>query len=263
MASSSFLLNPLEEDSTSSFRFTGQYLSPLDNGSSSEVSPVINDSLSTAEDQIGWPVASVVITHEVIDEAGRSHAIELASGSFLNGSLDLSGEIEEMASKSGSASKKDRSLTDDITRLLNKVLNIQLQNLKQFASEEEDPINRLLALELARKILPPSTIKCQEIVELYDQFATLLDSDVVARRVTPARNRIAAFLTRTENTTGILLGETYPKTTLNATTGSDSAHERTSENSVESAMGGGLNGHKFTKASLRFLQKFTQTLTED
>ncbi|MYD46356.1 MAG: TlpA family protein disulfide reductase [Gammaproteobacteria bacterium] len=95
VASCAFLLNAVEEDSTSSFRITGQYLTPSDFGSSSDVSPVTDDSVSTAEDQTGWPVASVVVTHEVIDEAGQSHAIELATGSFLNGSLDLSGEIEE------------------------------------------------------------------------------------------------------------------------------------------------------------------------
>ncbi|MYD46354.1 MAG: TlpA family protein disulfide reductase [Gammaproteobacteria bacterium] len=119
-----------------------------------------------------------------------------------------------VASKSGSSSKKDGSPTDDFTRLFNRVFDIQLKNLKRFALEEEDPLNRLLALELARKILPPGTIKYQEIIELYDQFAKLLDSDVVARRVTPARNRIAAFLTRTENNANLVVGNHVPEFSL-------------------------------------------------
>ena len=119
-----------------------------------------------------------------------------------------------VASKSGSSSNKDGSPTEDFMQLWDEAFDIQLKNLKQFASEAQDPLNRLLALELARKILPPHSIKYPEIIALYDELATLLDSDLVERRVTPARNRIAAFLKRTENHANLIVGNLVPEFSL-------------------------------------------------
>ena len=119
-----------------------------------------------------------------------------------------------VASKSGSSSNKDGSPTEDFMQLWDEAFDIQLKNLKQFASEAQDPLDRLLALELARKILPPGSIKYQEIIALYDELAILLDSGLVERRVTPARNRIAAFLTRTENNANLVVGNQVPEFSL-------------------------------------------------
>lgn len=109
----SFFIHAAEEDSTSSFRITGEYLTPSDDESSTEVSPAKDETKLAAEDQSGWPAASVVVTHEVSDEAGQSHAIELANGSFVNGNLDLSGEIEEATTVTITVSRDggDASLT--------------------------------------------------------------------------------------------------------------------------------------------------------
>ena len=119
-----------------------------------------------------------------------------------------------VASKSGPSSNKDGSPTEDFMQLWDEAFDIQLKNLKQFASEAQDPLDRLLALELARKILPPGSIKYPEIIALYDELATLLDSDLVERRVTPARNRIAAFLKRTENNANLIVGNLVPEFSL-------------------------------------------------
>ena len=124
-----------------------------------------------------------------------------------------------VASKSGSSSNKDGSPTEDFMQLWDEAFDIQLKNLKQFASEAQDPLDRLLALELARKILPPGSIKYQEIIALYDELATLLDSDLVQRRVTPARNRIAAFLKRTENNVNLVVGKQVPEFSLTSQEG--------------------------------------------
>ena len=76
-------LNVVGEESNTQFKITGEYLTPED------------DTTSIADTQIGWSAASVIITHEILTDEGDTEVIDLASGQFVNGRVELSGEIEE------------------------------------------------------------------------------------------------------------------------------------------------------------------------
>ena len=116
-----------------------------------------------------------------------------------------------LESKKDSHVTKTGRVSDEFFELFKKSEEIKRKNLKNLAWESKDPLDSLLALELARKILVPGTLDYNDIIGMYDKLATLLDPDLVSRRVTPARNRIAAFLRRSKNATELGLGETVPE----------------------------------------------------
>ena len=105
-------------------------------------------------------------------------------------------------------------LDEDFVELLQRSEGMKEKNLKRLAWESKDPLDSLLALELARGILAPGTLDTNEVIALYDRFAKSLDQDVVARRVTPARNRLNALLQRTANNKKLQPGQQVPELVL-------------------------------------------------
>ena len=91
-------LNAEGEESHAPFKITGEYLTPSATDSSTEISASEDDTTSTTDTEIGWPAASVVITHEISTDEGDTEVIELASGQFVDGKVELSGEITEPTS---------------------------------------------------------------------------------------------------------------------------------------------------------------------
>ena len=105
-------------------------------------------------------------------------------------------------------------LDEDFVRLWQRSEGMKEKYLKQAAWESKDPLDSLVALELARGILAPGTLDTIEVIALYDRLAKSLDQDVVARRVTPARNRLDALLQRTANNKKLQPGQQVPEIVL-------------------------------------------------
>ena len=76
-------------------------------------------------------------------------------------------------------------LDEDFVRLWQRSEGMKEKYLKQAAWESKDPLDSLLALELARGILAPGTLDTIEVIALYDRLAKSLDQDVVARELRP------------------------------------------------------------------------------
>ena len=89
-----FSLNTVGEESNTQFKITGEYLTPSAEDQS-EISASEDDTTSATDTEIGWPAASVIITHEISTDESDTEVIELASGRFVDGKVKLSGEIEE------------------------------------------------------------------------------------------------------------------------------------------------------------------------
>ena len=90
-------LNAEGEESNTQFKITGEYLTPSSNDLSTEVSASEDDTTSTTDTEIGWLTAFVVVTREITNDEGDTDVVELAKGQFDDGRVELSGEIEELA----------------------------------------------------------------------------------------------------------------------------------------------------------------------
>ena len=88
-----------EEVSKTSFTITGKYLTP------SVDDP--EQSIADGKSQEGWSTASVSVSHEVINDDGVSELVEIVSGVFVDGTVELAGEVIEPTTLSISVSKND------------------------------------------------------------------------------------------------------------------------------------------------------------
>ena len=113
-----------------------------------------------------------------------------------------------------SAVNPNGSMSDEFNELARQWERINEDNLRALAWESLQPLDSLLGLELARKILRPGTLDSEEVIDLYDKLAESLDQDVVSRRVIPARDRLAAFLQKRANYEKLVEGEKVADITL-------------------------------------------------
>lgn len=92
------------------------------------------------------------------------------------------------------------------------LLRLKTEALEAIASNSEDPMDVLLAMELGAYGYNSDNIK--KSVPLYDEIATILDKELVARRVTPARDDIASFIEKDEKDKSLVPGQVAPNFTL-------------------------------------------------
>ena len=93
----------------------------------------------------------------------------------------------------------------DLVRKLNR---IRYESLRRIARNAKDPIDVLLAMELK------AYWGKAEALPIYDSLAESLDSDLVLRRVTHARNNHAIHLATIGTDESLAIGEEVPKFTL-------------------------------------------------
>lgn len=96
---------------------------------------------------------------------------------------------------------------------------IQEEAMQNFVNDWDNPINVLLAMELGA--IPSYAENREDAFPIYDKLAELLDPEVVAQRVTPARDRLVAVIEREENDSTLLQGQKVPEFTLANAEGED------------------------------------------
>ena len=91
----------------------------------------------------------------------------------------------------------------------------QAEKLQALAHDLDNPMRALLAIELGA--IPDQA----EQIEAYDKLASVLDEQVVARRITPVRDRTVARLESQDNDKSLIPGQKAPAFTLASIDGSD------------------------------------------
>lgn len=106
-------------------------------------------------------------------------------------------------------------------KLFLKLVKLRSDSLEDIAKNSEDPIDILLAMELGAYGYNSDNIK--ESVPLYDKVATMLDEELVARRVTPAREDRVSFIEADEADKRLVPGQIAPQFALPTLDGSENA----------------------------------------
>lgn len=91
--------------------------------------------------------------------------------------------------------------------------------MQNFLNDWDNPINVLLTMELGA--IPSYGENREDAFPIYDKLAELLDPEIVAQRVTPARDRLAYVIEREENDSTLLQGQKVPEFTLANAEGED------------------------------------------
>ena len=112
------------------------------------------------------------------------------------------------ASSGEGATNAAEEETPKYQELSRKLSRLRYDFLHDVASNAEDPIDALLALELG------AYRGQEEGLPIYDSLAKSLDKDLVARRVTHARNEHAIYIARTVNDRSLTVGKKAPDFTL-------------------------------------------------
>lgn len=102
----------------------------------------------------------------------------------------------------------DTAQEDKYRELGRKLIRMRSASLEDIASNAEDPIDALLALELG------AYWGKEEALPVYDRLADSLDEDLVARRVTHSRNSHASNLARRGIDGSLVVGKSAPDFTL-------------------------------------------------
>lgn len=97
----------------------------------------------------------------------------------------------------------------EVQEALSKIRNDALEELAQNAT---DPFKTLLALELGA--FGYSSDNKDQAIRIYDELAPKLDEDIVARRLTPERDRLVASMEIEENDKGLVPGQRAPEFSL-------------------------------------------------
>jgi len=122
--------------------------------------------------------------------------------------------------------KKSRSL--DLYIKMYDVRNAALQNI---AMSTENPFDALLALELDPFIVIGAHTPSSAALPIYNKLMTVLDDDLVRRRVRPARDALARSVARDANKTTLIPGQKAPSFTLPTLAGKEiSLHDILDEN---------------------------------
>ena len=96
--------------------------------------------------------------------------------------------------------------------LAQQMKGIRTRALQQVATTSEDPISVLLAMEM--EAFDYFDENRSEALDIYDRLATILDEELVARRVTPRRERLAAHIAKEENDRKLAPGQHAPNATI-------------------------------------------------
>ena len=92
------------------------------------------------------------------------------------------------------------------------LMKIRIKALEDLAWNSKDPFDSLLALELTYAFYggDGGLIDKHDKVRQYDKLATILDEDVVARRITPLRDQLVADIARFDNSENLSIGKEAP-----------------------------------------------------
>ena len=118
----------------------------------------------------------------------------------------------------------DASNTDnnpEYHQLFLKMNRLRVEALENLAVNSEDPMQTLLAIELGA--FGFDSIDRRGAVPLYDKIAKVLDEDIVARRVTGARDELVSELEISDNDKNLVPGQKAPSFTLPKLDGSEVA----------------------------------------
>ena len=168
------------------------------------------------------PQVEITISRHGPDNVLHEPSAKAGSQVRLLDSWRLSDEFLSFHHKSYTAGKKlleelgpGKPLSAEVMTLWQELETRKAKELKRLALESEDPFDSLLALELAAQYyLIPRILDANEVVAIYDKLSTSMNEDVVARRITPTRNRLAADVARVANFERLVLGEEVPDFTL-------------------------------------------------
>ncbi len=108
-------------------------------------------------------------------------------------------------------------------KLFLKLVKSRTDSLEDIAKSARDPMDILLLLELGAYGYNSDNIK--ESVPLYDKVATMLEEELVARRVTPAREDIVSFIEADEADKRLVPGQLAPQFALPTLDGTEVAFE--------------------------------------
>ena len=104
-------------------------------------------------------------------------------------------------------------------QLSDKMEAIKSEALQALAKNAEDPLDSLLALEAGAYM--PWFENRSEAVEIYGRLESVLDEDLVSRRVTPRRDALVLQIETEENDKSLVQGQKAPEFTLADLSGTD------------------------------------------
>ncbi len=180
-----------------SWQQSEEYLSKLD-----EYNSAIEKYLAEAGTENNESVA------EHRDEPSESVAAAGLSSLPAEGCEHLADDIES----SIAAAKSRFNDTPERFRLLRELDEIRFAVLQEIAMSTEDPMEALLAMELGA--FGHEAENLSDGLLIYDRISEQLDEDIVARRVTPKRERLVATLESAENNRRLALGQRAPEFSL-------------------------------------------------
>ena len=109
----------------------------------------------------------------------------------------------------------------DYYKLYEELQSIRSTALQEVAQNFDNPLESLIAMELGAYGYRDENRS--DAFPIYDKLAELLDDETVARRVTPARERLVWYLESEENDSGLSPGQKAPEFTLASLEGTDVA----------------------------------------
>ena len=190
-------------------------------------SPNENTSTESDEEQ----VKSMPKENETDNDEAEAALVDSSeeTETILSTSLDLDPATgcEHATGQEGSASQEERqelaksrshSVGDVFYQKMYDIRNAALQDI---AKNVERPFNALLALELDPFVVLGAHSPSPAALPLYDKLTTLLNDDIVTRRVKPARDRLAKTLAGVMNNSTLIAGQKAPNFELPTLTGKE------------------------------------------
>ena len=113
------------------------------------------------------------------------------------------------------------AMASETGRLRQEQFQIQKTALQSLAKNSEDPLDSLLAMELGAFRVSDENVN--EAFPIFERLAEKLDSELVARRVTPQRDLLAQNIAIESNEKSLIQGQKVPDFTLSNMEGQDIA----------------------------------------
>lgn len=133
---------------------------------------------------------------------------------YSNGKPAATGcEHVELADANSEATQEpSESENPEYHKLFLDLVKMRTEALEEIASNAEDPMDLLLALELGAYGYNSDHIK--KSIPLYDKVASMVDEEMADRRVRSARDEIADFIEVDENDKSLVPGQVSPNFSL-------------------------------------------------
>ena len=133
---------------------------------------------------------------------------------YSNGKPAATGcEHVELADVNSEATQEpSESENPEYHKLFLDLVKMRTEALEEIASNAEDPMDLLLALELGAYGYNSDNIK--KSIPLYDKVASMVDEEMADRRVRSARDEIADFIEVDENDKSLVPGQVSPNFSL-------------------------------------------------